>query len=595
MTYALAALIALIILDALRMRGRLGALEALPPSDQAPSSQHRFIAAPGVELDAATRRAASAWAERHGKDVVDLVPGDLPTIRAMGFAQIADPPRVRRERLESGRTAGHALLVRADLAERAGAGDPSDEVAMIKLAARLKLYAPLTYDHVVAPAERAQPTVVSRRRASLRAILGPATPIALAFQPMFWALMIAGVIARPILGAVAIGLWHLQPLLAIAGTRIKPRDLLVVTIARAPIELYLLLGTLFGRWSPPREDRVSALRPTYDALIRDEEQFWEPRRDDCPMCRSRALRVHLRVSDLMQHKPGTFTLERCDDCDHIFQNPRLTIAGLDYYYKDFYDGLGEDGLEFMFGRGVDGYRARARMVRAEARPRAWLDVGAGHGHFCLVARDELPETRFDGLDLSESIEEAHRRRWIDTAYRGLFPELAPELAGSYDALSMSHYLEHTLDPRAELDAARTTLSPGGHLMIELPDPEFGLGRVLGRWWLPWFQPQHQHLLSTTNLDKLLREHGFTPIRWHRGAAHQRVDFVFAAGLLLGRLAPPADLPWRRGGAIARARRAVVWSLGAPLLVAGFVADRVAAPIIRRGRRSNTYRVLARRN
>src|SRR5439155_15722535 len=99
---------------------------------------------------------------------------------------------------------------------------------------------------------------------------------------------------------------------------------------------------------------------------------------------------------------------------------------------------------------------------------------------------------------------------------------------TYDAISMSHYLEHTRDPRLELDAARTALAPAGCLMIEVPDPEYPLGRVLRRYWLPWFQPQHQHLLSVKNLDRLLRERGFEPVAWHRGRAHQKVDFFFAA-------------------------------------------------------------------
>src|SRR5207237_653225 len=74
--------------------------------------------------------------------------------------------------------------------------------------------------------------------------------------------------------------------------------------------------------------------------------------------------VHLRSRDLLQHKPGRFTLARCRACRHIFQNPRLSLAGLDFYYKDFYDGIGEAGMEFIFGYGVAPYLARARMMKA---------------------------------------------------------------------------------------------------------------------------------------------------------------------------------------------------------------------------------------
>jgi SAM-dependent methyltransferase len=251
-------------------------------------------------------------------------------------------------------------------------------------------------------------------------------------------------------------------------------------------------------------------------------------------------------------------------------------------------------MEFIFGYGAEPYHTRAKMVREVAAPARWLDVGAGHGHFCIAARDDLPDTRFDGLDLSESIDEAQRRGWIDTAYRGLFPELAPQLAGRYDAISMSHYLEHTLDPRLEIDAARTALAPAGCLLIEVPDPEFVLGRVLRRFWLPWFQPQHLHLLSVENLERLLRERGFVPIVWHRGAAHQKVDFFFASWLFLNRLAPSPHLPWRRRGALAGAWRVFVWTLGAPLIPIAILVDNLAGPLFSRARVSNTYRVLARK-
>jgi SAM-dependent methyltransferase len=364
----------------------------------------------------------------------------------------------------------------------------------------------------------------------------------------------------------------------------------LVFLFRVPIELWLYVATLVGR-----RDSAPPASADYDQLIANgTEKFYEPRRTTCPMCNAPDLVVNLRNADLLQRKPGEFTLERCRACDHVFQNPRLSLAGLDYYYKDFYDGIGEQGMEFIFGFGAQPYHARAKMVRELAQPARWLDVGAGHGHFCIAAREDLPDTRFDGLDLSESIDEAKRRGWIDTAYRGLFPELATQLAGRYDAISMSHYLEHTLDPRAELAAAHTALAPAGCLLIEVPDPEFFLGRVLGRYWLPWFQPQHINFVSVQNLERLLREHGFTPLAWHRGAAHQRVDFFFAAWLLLNRLAPSPSLPWRKRGAVAAAWHRLVWTLGSTLIVTGVVVDNLIGPLFTRARVSNTYRVVARK-
>jgi SAM-dependent methyltransferase len=588
MTYVLYVLAALLLLDGVRMRRRANALAVLAPSDD-PASE-RIVTASGVTLDEATRRAASAFARGNGFDVVDLVPRDLPAIRAMTLLQLVDPPRYSTDRIGAGRTAGHALLVTNELANRGNVTEPADDVGFTRLAARLKHYGRMGF--AIAPAEHARQADLRQRYEILRTLIGPTTTLAMAALPMLWALIGIGVWLRPLPGLIALGAWHLQPLLALAGTKLRPRDLPLAFGFRLPIELWLYVATVFGRRATPPTPVATA---DYDQLIANgTEAFYEPRRTTCPLCGAADLVVHLRNSDLLQRKPGVFTLERCRACELVFQNPRLSLAGLDFYYKDFYDGLGEAGMEFIFGFGAQPYHARAKMVRELAQPATWLDVGAGHGHFCIAAREDLPDTRFDGLDLSESIEEAKRRGWVDTAYRGLFPDLASQLAGRYDAISMSHYLEHTLDPRAELAAAHTALAPAGCLLIEVPDPEFFLGRWLGRYWLPWFQPQHLNLVPAKNLERLLREQGFTPVAWHRGPAHQRVDFFFAAWLLLNRLAPSPHLPWRKRGAVAGAWHRVVWTLGSGLIIAGVVVDNLVGPLFTWAQKSNTYRVVARK-
>ena len=587
MSYVLYLLAAILLLDAFRMRGRVGKLAVLEPTDADPIG-YRAITAPGIALQPETIRAAAAYARAHDLALLDVVPRNLGSMRALGFAQLVDPIEYRADKLGPGRTAGHAILVADAVYERSGAVTPADDEAFAKLATKIKHYGKA--DAAIAPLERAHAQDLANRYKLLYTALGPGTPIALGVLVAMWALIGLGLWLAPLAGLIALGAWMLQPLIGLGATRLRPRDLLPFTLFRAPIELYVLVRTLAGR--RPDADAAAAAKPAYDKLIENMATFWEPRRETCPVCDSKDLAVHLRHGDLFQHKPGTFTLERCRACRHVFQNPRLSIAGLDFYYKDFYDGLGETGMEFIFGFGKQPYLDRLHMVRDVSPPSRWLDVGAGHGHFCVAARAELPDTAFDGLDLSESIEEAKRRGWVDTAYRGLFPDVAPEIAGRYDAVSMSHYLEHTLDPRREIEAAHTALGDKGCLMIEVPDPEFWVGKLLRRYWLPWFQPQHLHFLSVSNLDRLLRERGFTPVEWHRGKAHQRVDFFFAAWLFLDRLAPPRKLPWRWRGALAGAWRTGVWTLGSPLFVVAIVFDNLIGPVFSRGRVSNTYRVVA---
>ncbi|MFD9959383.1 class I SAM-dependent methyltransferase [Amycolatopsis sp. NPDC058986] len=345
--------------------------------------------------------------------------------------------------------------------------------------------------------------------------------------------------------------------------------------------------------------QVAARRPGYLAdLAEGVDRFFEPRRASCPWCGSAALRTRLRTTDLLQHKPGRFVLDGCRDCGHTFQNPRLTPAGLEFYYRDCYDGLGEKSMSGMFEGNRAGYRSRAELVRGFGEPGEWLDVGMGHGHFCREAGDLLPGTKFDGLDLSDGVEVAQRKGWVRTAHRGSFVDLAGELGGRYDVVSMYHYLEHTPDPKRELTAARTALRPGGLLAIELPDPECRWAKVLGRWWLPWLQPQHLNLIPIGNLRTELAARGFTVIAEQRGEPHAAIDVLAASVMAVNALTIGGeDLAWRPAapGRPRRILRKAAFVACVPVFVLAALLDRLSAPFGRKRGWSNAYRVVARRD
>ncbi|MGW7424125.1 class I SAM-dependent methyltransferase [Streptomyces sp. NPDC054813] len=349
-----------------------------------------------------------------------------------------------------------------------------------------------------------------------------------------------------------------------------------------------------------KQSEIEALRSAYQRDLADGvDRFFEPRRTTCPWCASDRLTTRLRTTDLLQHKPGRFQLDRCQKCGHTFQNPRLNGTGLEFYYRDFYDGLGEQKMSGTFGGRTKMYRGRAEsMLPHDATPKNWLDVGTGHGHFCEAAREVLPGTAFDGLDFTDGVELAAREGRVERAYRGAFPELAPDLAAGYDVVSMFHYLEHSTDPDSELRAAHQAVRPGGHLLIEVPDPESRYARLLGRWWLPWLQPQHLHFVPVANLRARLTELGFTVVAEQHAEAHDPVDLLAAVWLALDHTAPREDAPWlpRPPGALQKTARAALLLAGIPALIAGTLADRFAVrPFAHRLRVSNAYRIVARRD
>ncbi|GHD97993.1 class I SAM-dependent methyltransferase [Streptomyces alanosinicus] len=312
---------------------------------------------------------------------------------------------------------------------------------------------------------------------------------------------------------------------------------------------------------------------------RSRDPFLEPRRADCPWCGSARLRPRVRAGDPLRHRPGRFVLDQCRDCGHVFQNPRLTAEGVAFYHRDFY----ERHLEEFAGRLTPAddvqrrHRATARKLSALAEPESWLDVGTGHARFPEAAKEFFPYTSFDGLDWTARVQQAQLEERVEEAHRGYLttPGTTARLRGRYDVVSMFRHLEHTPDPRAELRAALTVLRPGGHLVIEVADPHCGFAALLGRWWLPYGQPRHLHLLPLANLHAELEAQGCRILVTDRSAPH---------------------IPYDLSGAIAlfSAPHAVLRFTTAPLLAAAAAIDYLLAPLLRHTHFSNTYRIVARK-
>ncbi len=612
----------LAVLDA----GAAGPGPAPPAGAQQPDGRDRAFAtvtAAGVVLDDATVARAVRHAEAHDLDVVDLVPGDLPVTRLIELATQVDTARYRTNGLAIGWGAGHAAVVRRSVLDRIARGEASgsvdrrdlDPVAYLRLARQLKRFAPTSTDLAVAPGLRSVDAHPSWRLPYLRALLGVAMPL-LAPGPAVGAALVAAApaVARRT-GGAALGAYFAEPAIVAVGGPVRPRDLggpgasptrrFAGLVARPLRDVVDVVHPLVVRPAPgvralhaAQRDELAAGRRVYAAEAAQPERLFDPPRHTCSWCGSREIERAREMPDLVQGKPGTFRLDRCRACAHTFQNPRLSLAGLDHYYRDFYDGLQAEHTELLFSFTAGAYAGRARLLErvVDAAPKHWLDVGTGHGHFCLVARESWPDTRFDGLDMTDSIDEAERRGWVERGHRGLFPDLAPDLAGRYDVVSMHHYLEHTREPGLELDAAHTVLEEGGYLLVELPAPESAFGRWLGWAWGPWFQPQHQHLVPLANLVAALERRGFAIVATQRAEAHQPVDLVFAVMLLAMRLAPAGSMPWDPPRSRWRqARRGAVFASLLPLAGAAMVGDQLLRPLVAaRPELSNTYRVLARK-
>ena len=565
--------------------------------------EFKLISAPGVHVPQDVFWRAAQWADDEGVLVADLIPEGWTATEVLALLHQTHPIDYAQKPFLSGITGGMAVVVHESILKRCP--PPSDQTGLlewIEFAQNLKRFAPWESALVVARDwhHPSPPLEGPDRRALIKKRFGAGFDQAKWATPVLF-LLLGWVISFDLWWGIALTLlWMSQPAMILGLSSPFKSKWLAYSLLRPFFDLKSWLQ-LFGPLTPDpyAPPQAQELKETYAELLKEGvDSFFEPKVSSCPWCGSTHLQTQMTVADFYQNKPGQFSLDRCMQCDHRFQNPRLSLEGLNFYYRDFYDGLGEKGMDFVFGASEVSYRQRVAMIRANGAPRKWLDVGGGHGHFALIARHLLPQTRFDVLDLSESVEIAEQRGWIHQGIQGLFPECVSQLKGQYDGISMSHYLEHTRDPKEEVKAASQVLNAGGLLMIEVPDPDSKLGAFLKSFWLPWFQPQHQHFVSAHHLSHLLEEEGFEVLDLDRSDAHQSVDFFFAALILLQKIAPDPSQPWMLDSASKHAwqglKRAMAFLLCIPLLILGTLIDHLARPLFSRPNWSNTYRIIGKK-
>jgi len=143
-----------------------------------------------------------------------------------------------------------------------------------------------------------------------------------------------------------------------------------------------------------------------------------------------------------------------------------------------------------------------------------LDVGAGSGVFLALARSRGWDVA--GIELSRPAVQAARERFgIELVHGPMEENNFPNAA--FDAVHISHVLEHFLDPLQALGEIRRVLRPRGVLVVEAPnefDDFFGNTRsLLGRPRQPYEVPSpHTYFFTPWTLRGLLARAGFRTVR-----------------------------------------------------------------------------------
>ena len=301
----------------------------------------------------------------------------------------------------------------------------------------------------------------------------------------------------------------------------------------------------------------------------------------CFLCERQGELLYESLTDRLYGAPGTWNLRRCPgvECGLVWLDPMPVEEDIGKAYLNYHThGQGSEPVRTQIrrvGRAVKsnylsfkyGYSCGLRRpfnfviglmmyllpgVRANVNHGAChlsarrggrlLDIGCGSGELLNGMRRLGWEA--EGTDSDPKAVEIARGKSLKVHLCGTPAEL--QLAsGTFDAVVMSHVIEHLSDPLALLRESHRLLNPGGSLVIVTPNGRSLGHRFYGANWRGLDPPRHLHVFSPQSMRVLLGEAGFRDVRLAttiRGA-----DFYFTSSRALQQAQLPvtaAEQRWR---------------------------------------------------
>jgi len=133
-----------------------------------------------------------------------------------------------------------------------------------------------------------------------------------------------------------------------------------------------------------------------------------------------------------------------------------------------------------------------------------LDVGCGSGDWLLMMRDL--GWKVVGSDFDQQAVKVGAERGLDISLGSLEEQSYPD--NSFDAVTLSHVIEHVPAPLETLQECFRILKPGGKIVLLTPNGQSLSHRVFKADWRGLEPPRHLHIFSLGSMDRLLAQAGF---------------------------------------------------------------------------------------
>jgi 2-polyprenyl-3-methyl-5-hydroxy-6-metoxy-1,4-benzoquinol methylase len=262
----------------------------------------------------------------------------------------------------------------------------------------------------------------------------------------------------------------------------------------------------------------------------------------CPLCGKPGTVLYEGLPDRLTAAPERWAITRCAgrDCRALWLDPAPIEEDLAEAYRNYYTHEDIVFPDTWYRRAYQpfkrGYLANRYGYRRDTTPpweRAlgsllpihpgrrmqldcsvmhlpWqpggrlLEVGCGSGNTLRVLRDLGWEV--EGIDFDPNAVRNARRKGL-TVHEGSLQSGVFD-PSRFDAVLMSHVIEHVHDPSLLVQSAYRVLKIGGTLVVVTPNTEAVAHARFGRHWFSLDPPRHLVMFNPHNLERVLRASGF---------------------------------------------------------------------------------------
>lgn len=267
----------------------------------------------------------------------------------------------------------------------------------------------------------------------------------------------------------------------------------------------------------------------------------------CPICGSPGGPLYRGLTDRIFNAPGAWNMRKCDnpDCGTLWLDPMPEEAELPKFYACYYTHLDAspktgrnlpqrllDRIRAAYLYARYGYKPHTRSLMDRLLGRiayihpVWrggvdasvfylhakpggrlLEIGCGSG--ATLQSMQQKGWHVTGLDFDENAVSNARSKGLDVRHGQLSAQAFAD--ESFDAVVMSHVIEHVPAPVELLAECRRILKKGGGLVAITPNADSLLHRRYGRDWRGLETPRHLQIFTLKSLASIAGSTGYAVI------------------------------------------------------------------------------------